>query len=273
MIEDVVRPRGPYRLNLMTYGRAFETALPGGARGIAWQRHDGALGLRAPDPTSLELLRFVLAADADTTEFARRFRNDPLLGPSVRHLHGLRPLRLPTVAQALLHAICGQLIQANAALALERRIMRAIGDLAPTRESIGALSPAELRRLGLATQRASALVRICRTIDLERLRTKPIEAVESLLLRERGFGPWSLGVVSLRGVGSYRHGLVGDLALVKLLSALRGRWVELHETAELLEPYGEWAGLAGVYLMRGFAKGLVPGASPDLARLVRCRAA
>ena len=102
---------------------------------------------------------------------------------------------------------------------------------------------------------------------------QPIEAVAARLLRERGLGPWSLGVIALEGLGSYRHGLVGDLALVKLCSALRGRWVELHETAELLAPYEEWAGLAGVYLMKGWAAGLVPGASADRARLVRCRAA
>ena len=80
-------------------------------------------------------------------------------------------------------------------------------------------------------------------------------------------------MIALNGLGSYRHGLVGDLGLVKLHSSLLGRWVELHETAELLEPYGEWAGLAGVYLLRGFKQGLVPGASADRARLVRCRAA
>ena len=45
------------------------------------------------------------------------------------------------------------------------------------------------------------------------------------------------------------------------------------ETAELLAPYEEWAGLAGVYLMRGWGAGLVPGANADLARLARCRAA
>lgn len=273
MIEDVVRPRGTYRLNLMTYGRAYETPLPGGGTGLAWQRRDGAVQLRAPDAGGLARLRFCLALDADTTEFARRFRRDPLLGPSVLHLHGLRPLRKPTVAAAMLHAICGQLIEAKRALQLERRIVRAIGEPAPTREAIGALSPAELRRLGLATQRASALVRICRTIDLERLREQPIEAVEARLLRERGLGRWSLGVVALYGIGSYRHGLVGDLGLVKLCSSLWGRWVELPETAELLAPYGEWAGLAGVYLMRGWAAGLVPGASADRARSIRSRAA
>ena len=273
MIEDVVRPRGPYRLQLMTYGRELRQPLPGGRRGLAWQRRDGLVELRAPDEEALALLRFCLALDADTTEFARRFRNDPLLGPSVRRLHGLRPLRRATVAHALLRAVCGQLIEARRALAIERAILRAVGDPAPTREAIAALSPAGLRRLGLATHRASTLVRVCRTLDLEGLRARPLEAVAVRLLRERGLGPWSLGVIALEGLGSFRYGLVGDLGLVKLCSALRGRWVELDETAELLEPYGEWAGLAGLYLMRGWSAGLVPGASPDLARLVRCRAA
>ena len=273
MIEDVVRPRGPYRLQLMTYGREYKTPLPGGGRGRAWQRGDGLVVLRAPDEEGLVLLRFCLALDADTTEFAQRFRSDPLLGPSIRNLHGLRPLRRPTVAHALLRAICGQLIEARRAIAIERAILRAIGEPAPTRETIGRLSPAELRRLGLATHRASALVRVCRTIDLEGLRDLPVDAVEARLLRERGLGPWSLGVVALEGLGSFRHGLVGDLGLVKLCSALRGRWVELPETAELLEPYGEWAGLAGVYLLKGWSAGLVPGASADRARLVRSRAA
>jgi 3-methyladenine DNA glycosylase/8-oxoguanine DNA glycosylase len=51
---------------------------------------------------------------------------------------------------------------------------------------------------------------------------------------------------------------VGDLGLIKLLSALRGEWVDAAETAELLEPYGEWAGLASIYLLAGFERGLVP---------------
>ena len=273
MIEDVVKPRGPYRLHLMTYGRELEQPLPRGARGQAWQRPNGLVHLRAQDEEGLALLRFCLALDADTSEFSRRFRDDRLLGPSIRRLHGLRPLRRATVAHALLRAVCGQLIEARRALAIERAILRAIGDPAPTREAIASLSPAGLRRLGLATHRASTLVRVCRTVDLEGLRGRPIEAVEARLLRERGLGPWSLGVIALEGLGSFRHGLVGDLGLVKLCSALRGRWVELEETAELLAQYEEWAGLAGVYLMRGWSAGLVPGASADLARLIRCRAA
>ena len=44
----------------------------------------------------------------------------------------------------------------------------------------------------------------------------------------------------------------------KLLAAMRGRRVEGWETAELLEPYEEWAGLASVYMLVGYARGLVP---------------
>jgi hypothetical protein len=45
---------------------------------------------------------------------------------------------------------------------------------------------------------------------------------------------------------------------VKLLRAIRGRRVEGWETAELLEPYDDWAGLASMYLLAGFSRGLLP---------------
>ena len=115
-----------------------------------------------------------------------------------------------------------------------------------------------VNRLGLHARRGATLVRLCTSLDLERLRRVPADATARRLLRERGLGPWSVGVISLEGLGSYAHGLVGDLGLMKLVAALRGRWVEADETAELLEPYGEWAGLASVYLLKGFSGGMLP---------------
>jgi len=70
-------------------------------------------------------------------------------------------------------------------------------------------------------------------------------------------GPWSAGVVCLQGLGRTEHGLVGDLGLVKLISPRNGRRVETAETAALLEPYGEWAGLASVYMLAGLGRGLI----------------
>jgi len=239
---------------------------------VAHQLPDGRIRIGAASEGAVEQLRFCLALDDDHSEFLRRFRHDPLLGRTTSHLAGLRPVRVATVAHALLRALCGQLIEAREARRIERRIVRAatpsLGRFhaPPSAHALGAFSPAELRRLGLHARRGATLVRLCRSLDLERLRDLPVEAVSARLLRERGLGPWSVGVISLEGLGRFEHGLVGDLGLVKLLGALRGRRVEGWETEELLAPYGEWAGLASVYLLSGWARGLVPLAGGDSRR-------
>jgi 3-methyladenine DNA glycosylase/8-oxoguanine DNA glycosylase len=245
------------------------TALRVGERvevATARQTPDGRLVLGAASEEGLEGLRFVLAFDADHTEFLRRFARDPLIGEATSQFQGMRQLRLATVAQSLLRAFCGQLIEARRARQLERTVVRAIEspidgtDLhaPPTCASLAQLAPARLRQLGLHASRAAALVRICRSTDLERLHTLPTAKAAAFIERQRGLGPWSAGVVCLEGLGRNERGLVGDLGLVKLMSRLRGRWVEAYETAELLEPYGEWSGLASLYLMMGFAHGLIP---------------
>jgi len=277
MREVELRPRGPYSLALtarLAYDatRSFVdgvfTCVLGDEIVHAWQLSDGTIVARAESDEAIEQLRFVLALDDDHTEFLRRFADDRLLGETISRLRGARPLRLPTVAGALLRALCGQLIQARHARELDRIVVRAtserVGRLSrpPTAESLGRLSPATLRRLGLHARRGATLVRLCRSLDLEALKSQPVDAVAARLERERGLGPWSVGVIALEGLGSYERGLVGDLGLLKLCKAIQGRWVEASETAALLAPYEEWQGLASHYLLRGFARGLVPVEAP-----------
>lgn len=269
MLEDVVSPRGPYRLRLMTRGGMWQAPLEDGTIATGWQLGDGRIVVRATTCEGLERARFMLALADDTTAFHCRFDRDPLLGAAARAFRGYRPLRLATVAHAALRAVCGQLIDAGRAAAIERSILRELGSEVATGEALRRLSPAGMRRHGLATRRASTLVRLVRSLDLERLREHDTDVVLARLGRERGLGPWSIGVIALEGLGRYDHGLVGDLGLVKLLSALRGRWVDPRETADLLIPYGEWQGLAGQLLLLGWARGLIPGADPLAARRVR----
>jgi len=274
MVEIAVRPRGPYSLALSTRlaGDATRRVREGlitarccGAVARAWQSRDGVVTIRSESEEAAEKLRWTLALDDDHTEFLRRFADDPLLVRATKHLRGLRPVRTATVAQALLRAFCGQLIEAKTARSHERRVIRALAppdeeghSEPPSTAALAAVAPFELRRLGLHERRGAALVRLCRSLELERLHDLPTEAVVRRLERERGLGPWSAGMVCLEGLGRFDQGLVGDLGLVKLLRALRGRPVEGWETAELLDPYGEWAGLASVYLLTGFSRGLIP---------------
>jgi len=271
MLEDVVTPTGPYRLRLMCRSGTWRGALEDGSEVIALQRSDGAVVVRAVSEDGLATARFMLALADDTAEFHRRFNRDPLLGATARSMVGYRPLRLATVAHAALRAICGQLIEARKAAAIERSVLRQLGVSVATTNGLRALSPLDLRRHGLATSRAATLVRLVGSLDLERLRAYDTAVVIDRLSRERGIGPWSIGVIAIEGLGRYDHGLVGDLGLVKLLESLRGEWVAAEETAALLAPYEEWQGLAGQMLMLGFARGLIPGADPDVGRRARLR--
>jgi 3-methyladenine DNA glycosylase/8-oxoguanine DNA glycosylase len=236
----------------------------------AHQLPDGRVVVRASCERGVDEARFVLALDDDTSEFHRRHARDPLIGPTVQRLRGMRTRRKATVTHAAIRAVSGQLIQASRALEIERAIIRACGADPPTRDALATLSPARLTGCGLAASRAATLSRIARNLDLEGLRGREDALVR--LGRERGIGPWTVGVISLQGLGRYDAGLVDDLALVKLLASLRRRWPEPGETAELLAPYAEWQGLASIFLLQGFRQGLVPGASADRARLVRAGA-
>jgi len=272
VVEDVITPTGPYRLSFRARRGIWSGALPGGRSVSAHQLPDGRVAVRAPDEEGLATARFMLAVADDTSGFHRRFGHDPLIGPSSRAFVGYRPRRVATVAHAVVRAMCGQLVEARRARALERAIARACGDEVVTQEALARLSPVELRRLGLAQQRATALHRLTATIDFESLHAHPTSTVAARLCRERNVGPWSVGVVAIEGLGRYDHGLVGDLSLVKLHASLTGRWVDGHETAALLAPYDEWQGLAGEILLLGWSRGLVPGAKMDLARIARRRA-
>jgi 3-methyladenine DNA glycosylase/8-oxoguanine DNA glycosylase len=270
-LETTVVPRPPYSLALSARLRSDPTrrfrdgvltlALEAGgepALARVRQRPDGSLAVAVEGNAAeeaFERVRFVLAADADHEPFLRRFADDRLVGRAARSLRGLRPLRTATVTHALLKAVCGQLIQASAARVLEARLIRALGTpfgdlfLPPTRATFAGLAPAQLARAGLVARKANVLVRLSREWDVERLHGVETASAAARIERERGLGPWSAGVVCLYGLGRYEHGLVGDLGLVKLCAALLGRRAEPEDTRRLLEPYGEWAGLASVYLL------------------------
>lgn len=272
-LETTIAPVQPYSLTLSARMRSDATRFlrdgvltlvfeAGGRPALARvaQKPDGLLDawIESPAPeAAVTKLRFVLAADDDHSEFLLRFRDDPLIGRSVRRNAGMRPIRTATVAHSLLKAVCGQLIDSRSARLLEAKLIRLASPgheglrLPPQRDTFQRFTRAELARHGLVSRKSSALLRVTKELDLERLHGVSTEIAARRIERERGLGPWSAGMVCLLGLGRFECGLVGDLGLVKLVSAQRGRWVETEETRELLEPYGEWAGLASVYMLAG----------------------
>lgn len=272
VLETTLRPRPPYSLADSSAGTAGGTRRTRGgvlelwdliegaaARIRLWQRGDGDIVARvtgADAEAAHERLRFLLALDVDHAPFLRLARRDPLAREAAWRWPGLRPMRLPTPAHALLAAVCGQLVSGREAARLQRAVLRLCTPerdglrLPPAQGDLAGLLPARCRAAGLASGRAATMTRVARGPSLDRLAGRTTDQIVAAITREPGLGPWSAGVIAMRGFGRQEHGLVGDLGLMRLWAAVHGRWPAPGETAAMLAPYGEWAGLASVYLLR-----------------------
>ena len=263
-IDLLASARGLTDATRGTFGRTVSFQFRTGRAKVV-QVTDGSLVAELSGETSeaLDELRFALGLDAPRAGFFELARHDPLLRRVVESNRGLVPLRSGTVAHAMVHAVCGQLIRAREAKTIENRIVRRASVLAgadspgvdrlvasPLASELARLSPARLASLGLAPRRAEALRRLLRRAEPERLRALPTAPVVALLTSIPGIGPWSAAKIALVGLGRYDVPLVGDLGLIRLASSLNRRQASVEDTVSLLAPYGEWSGLASSYLMR-----------------------
>ncbi len=213
-------------------------------------------------------MRFALAVDDDLRPFHEAFRDDPLIGRSVRARPELRISRRPEPFEALAWAICEQLIEFREALAIERRMLARMGrscpccglcDL-PAAQTLAAAAPAELEALGLSAGRAVALRRAAREVASGRvdLRDADHERGWARLRAIPGVGQWTVDVLALHGQGRMDRLPAGDLSYLRFAGRRlhddpRARASEA-QVRELFEPYGRWAGLAGAH-----ALGVIPG--------------
>jgi 3-methyladenine DNA glycosylase/8-oxoguanine DNA glycosylase len=212
----------------------------------------------------IERMRFALGTDHDLSEFHRRFRWDPLIGPVIRRRPWVRPRRRPEPFEALAWAVCEQLIESGRAAAIQRKIVRrhgrtsACGTLRapPSAGFLAGRSPAELDACGLAPKRSIALVRVAREVASGRADLSQHEPAWRRLRAIPNIGNWTLEMLAVAGQGRDDKLPALDVAYLKFvgLAAGLGRRATEDEVREFFEPYGEYAALAGCYaLQRRFA--------------------
>lgn len=208
---------------------------------------------------AIERTRHALGLDDDLTDFYDRFRNDPLLGPAIRQVPWLRARRATWPWEALAWAITEQLIEAERAHVIQRRIVARWGAacLPPDRERplrdvpgpevIAARSPAELAALDLAPKRAVAMIKVAQQIAAGRI-DPGLPAHDKRLTAISEIGPWTVQVLGQKGRGDPDSLPAGDLAYLKLVPRLTGmdRRATVAEVGEFyarFAPYRGWAGL------------------------------
>jgi 3-methyladenine DNA glycosylase/8-oxoguanine DNA glycosylase len=224
-------------------------------------------------------MRFALGVDEDLRPFHERFRDDPLIGYSVRRRPHLRIRRRPLPFEALAWAICEQLIEFERAAAIQRRLVWRLGPRwvggdgsggegvggdgvtlrdVPSAEAIAGVSPAFLQSLDLGGARARTLVRAAREVARRRidLHHPDHERAWRRLRAIPGIGSWTVEMLALYGQGRYDQIPAGDLGFLKLVGRqLSGgdphaRAAE-SQVREFFAPYGEWSGLAAMHMMGG----------------------
>jgi DNA-3-methyladenine glycosylase II len=296
-LELEVRPPAPYRLprgsddrTLRIRGGVATRLLHVGASPVlarAWQPAKDRVVLRAesldPDEVTvpqisraaeprpageeelevaIERMRFVFSLDHDLSEFHRRFRRDPLLGPLIRRLPSFRPRRRVWPWEALSAAVVGQLIEAQRAVTIERRIVgrwgprlgegrAALRDV-PAAAAIAGRAPAELASMDLAPNRAAALRRVATVVAAGRCRLDAPTADRRLLAIPQ-IGPWTVQCLALFGRGDVDALPAGDLGYVKLVGRLArlGRRATVPEVEEFFAPYEPFRGQAGALALAG----------------------
>jgi len=280
-----VRPRWSFRLSRRTgldgltrvRGGVLHRLLHAGDRPVlvrvAQPAADRVLfGAQADDREAaewgIERMRAALGVDQDLRPFYERFRFDALIGAAVRSSPGLRVAARPDPFEALVWAICEQLIEYERAATIERRLVTALGRRcrasglrdSPGADVLAAQAPARLQSWDLSAGRAIALVRAAREVTAGRvdLAGPDHESGWGRLRRIRGIGNWTLQMLALTGQGRLDQLPAGDLGYLKLVGRLRGggaggigsRGTE-EEVERLFAPYEPWRGLAGLHALRG----------------------
>ena len=225
---------------------------------------------------AIERMRFVLGVDYDLGEFHRRFRRDPLLGPLIRRLPGFRPRRRVWPWEALAAAVVGQLIEADRAVRIERRIVGRWGPRlgdgrdafrdVPAAATIAGRAPAELASMDLAPSRAAALRRVAQVVAAGRCQLDSPSADRRLLALPQ-IGPWTVQCLALFGRGEMDSLPAGDLGYIKLVGRLAGlgRRASVAEVEEFYAPYEPYRGLVGSLTLAGLHRLVAQG--PPLRRL------
>lgn len=311
MVEAEVRPPSPYRLPRGSADRTLRvrdgvaTRLlhVGGSPVLvrAWQPVRDRVRFRVeaiepervsrppiamppcPGPAGREQLEEAIAAmrralwvDVDLSDFHRRFRRDPLVGPLIRRLPGFRPKGRPWPWEALAAAVVGQLIESSRAALIERRIAGrwgprlgegryALRDV-PGPTAIAGRAPAEIESMELTGKRAVALRRLARDVAAGRCRIESAEGDKRLLAMPQ-IGSWTVQCLGLFGRNELDSLPAGDLAYIKLVGRLNGggRRATIPEVEEFYAPYEPYRGLVGALTLAGLYRLVAQGSPMRLA--------
>ncbi len=223
-------------------------------------------GLTSADAdNALQIVRRILAADANISAFYEMALNDQHLAPLVKGMHGLRPTCAPTAYEALVLAILGQQISTHVARMLRNLLIETYGERItigeetlyafPNHQTIAAAGVEGLRAIKFSRRKAEYLTGISEQIasghlSLEAMRNLPDSEVVSRLMALRGVGAWTAHWMLIRAFGRADGFPHGDLALQRMMGTLVGDGTPMspNEALAYSERWSPWRSWVTAYM-------------------------
>lgn len=202
---------------------------------------DVRFAIRSGNPTAAArqgiglTLRKVLGLDIDPEPFQRLAAAEPTLRAMARALRGMRPPQFGDLFETFANVVPFQQLSLEAGVAIVGHLVERFGESLkygsrrfqafPTARAIAEARLTALRACGLSSRKAETLRHIARAIESgelveERIARMTTNAALQTLRDLPGIGPWSAGLVLLRGLGRLDVFPPGDVGATRGLSAL-----------------------------------------------------
>jgi DNA-3-methyladenine glycosylase II len=242
-------------------------------------RPDVRFAIRAGNPGQAarigihQSLRRVLGLDVDPQPFYRLAVTEPTLRSPAYALRGMRPPRFAGLFETFANIVPFQQLSLEAGVAIVGNLIERFGKTLqydrrrfhafPTARAIADAHMSALRGCGLSARKAETLRHLGWLIESGELNETHIEGMTTkdalrILLDLPGIGPWSAGLVLLRGFGRLEVFPPGDVGATRMLSSL----TQLTPGApldRLIDRFGELRGYLYFYGLAGnlMKKGLI----------------
>ena len=245
---------------------------------------------RGVTPTEVgRSVRKMLGLDVDPTPLRNLGEGERTLRSTFLALRGMRPPRFATLFEAFANVVPFQQLSLDAGVAIVARLVDRFGQRLehggrrfygfPTAPVIGEARTQTLRSCGLSSRKAEVLRSIARSIESGELSEEELSAMStnvalSTLTELPGIGPWSAGLVLLRGLGRTDVFPPGDVGAMRRLRALL-RLGALAPLDHIIERFGNRRGYI-YFCVLGESlrtKGLIHAAprAPHARRTCGCR--
>jgi DNA-3-methyladenine glycosylase II len=199
-------------------------------------------------------VRRYLGGPFDLESFAAFAATQPVLGPIVEHLRGLRPPLAPDPWETLVTSITAQQVSLRAAFAIRNRFIQAFGEpfeyaySFPARERVALAEAGSLTEAGFSRRKSEYVIGLAQSeLDLDALASLPDDEVKATLIALPGIGEWTADWFLARHLARPDAWPAGDLGLRKAVLHFYGE----EDTRAAGDRFPGHRNLAAHYLLVG----------------------